>query len=581
MYTRIENNQTQLSGKNSSQEDQVLYFKRLIVTLKQQYEKGLAELHAKLQAEAEQKQVLQKKLEGYQARQQQLEEHHAEEVVSLQQQQTTLRELLKKTQEELKQASERQSAAGGTISPHSELLESQQRIEQLERVIPYLRERTEEANLETEQIRGELEAALKKIKLLQAEIQNQQQTHQRKAEDLQQTLTFYEKNQSDPTLPARAFQLQQEFERMKQEWMQETKILEARYTETLNQKNHYEQQVEQLQQQMERQSNRLSLLNDQLLEAEKHKSELEMVLDAKEKKLLEQTEERVSLNIKLAQVNEIIKNHELLQEKYEQLREDASQFNDQLEEALEIRIRAEEELAHIHGLLKEQEQHLNLQREELTELNHEKEQMVQEIHQLRSLLEENEIRLKMAQQHLAKKVKEVAILTEKTEEQQSSLVEHQQMLETARTQLSHLQTNMELYQKQEKRLQEQLHEALKSTENQVSKWEEKYFRMYDKWQESEERIRELKKFEEKHLQMQSLLANLGNFMGSSFVAPNAAALFSQASMDLPETRSQPLDVETTIEDHSLKQSETVESHEKMDLFGMRPPNRIKTHTLHE
>ena len=56
-------------------------------------------------------------------------------------------------------------------------------------------------------------------------------------------------------------------------------------------------------------------------------------------------------------------------------------------------------------------------------------------------------------------------------------------------------------------MQDQLHESLKGNESQIIKWEEKYFQMYDKWQESENRIRELNKFEEKHLQMQNLFAN--------------------------------------------------------------------------
>lgn len=578
MPTRTENNQINTSGKMSSQDDQATYLKRLIVTLKQQYEKEIAELNTKLQTEAQQKQALQKEFEKMQAKQNLVQQHHEEELISLQQQQNTLRDLLKKAQEDLKKATEQAAPSAASGSSHPELIASQQRIEQLERVIPYLRERTEEANLETEQIRGELEAALKKNKLLQAEIQNQQQTHQRKSDDLQQSLLFYEKNQDDAALSAKAYQLHHELIQAKQDWMQEVKTLEARYLDLLNEKSAYEQQVKHLQQQFERQSANFNTLNDQLREAEWQKKELELALQAKEKMLADQAEERVSLDIKLAKVNEMIKNHELLQEKYEQLREESSQSSYQLEEALEIRIRAEEELAHVDHLLKEQENHLSTQREEIAELNQEKEQLQQEIYQLRSLLDESEMRLKMAQQHLAKKVKEAAILNEKVEEQQSSLIEHQQMLETTKTQMNHLQTNMELYQKQEKRLQEQLHESLKSTENQVSKWEEKYFRMYDKWQESEERNRELKKFEEKHLQMQSLLANLGNFMGSSFVSPTA--LFQQAQVDLQEPHPNRPSVESDVDQENLLNSvENEESTEKMDLFGMRPPNRIKTNIL--
>jgi hypothetical protein len=61
-------------------------------------------------------------------------------------------------------------------------------------------------------------------------------------------------------------------------------------------------------------------------------------------------------------------------------------------------------------------------------------------------------------------------------------------------------------------LQEQLNEVLRSFDSQIHKWEEKYFHIYEKWQESEMRNHSLKKLEEKHAQMQSMLASLGTFI---------------------------------------------------------------------
>jgi len=154
------------------------------------------------------------------------------------------------------------------------------------------------------------------------------------------------------------------------------------------------------------------------------------------------------------------------------------------------------------------------------------------------------------------------------EEQQANLADLAQNVEIQKTQLAQLQASVDLYQRQEKRLQDQLHDALKGTESQVTKWEEKYFRMYDKWQESENKIRELKKFEEKHLQMQSLLANLGNFMGGSF--NNHNALF-HAGQEAPERPARPLSLDTPLTEGPASLHKTEPQEEKYDLFGMRQP----------
>lgn len=233
-----------------------------------------------------------------------------------------------------------------------------------------------------------------------------------------------------------------------------------------------------------------------------------------------------------------------LQEKYEQLKEEALTLSQQLEEALEARIAAEKKMTALQEQFQSQQDELHQSETRLGTLLTEHDHLQREGAEWHLLFEESESRLKAAQQHLAKKVKEVTLLNEKNEELHAHLTGLQQSLETSNAQIHHLQTHVDLYQKQEKRLQDQLHDALKGTESQVSKWEQKYFHMYDKWQESEARIRELKKYEEKHAQMQALLANLGSVMGPSITSGNV-------------TQEPPKTVE--IED------------ERYDLFGMRPP----------
>lgn len=133
-----------------------------------------------------------------------------------------------------------------------------------------------------------------------------------------------------------------------------------------------------------------------------------------------------------------------------------------------------------------------------------------------------------------------------------------------------MQANVDLYQRQEKRLQEQLHEALKGNEGQVAKWEEKYFSMYDKWQESENKICELKKFEEKHQQMQSLLANLGNFMGSSLTHSSSSSSF-HARQESTEKSTRSFNCDPSLPEGSSSSVKSQLSEEKYDLFGMRQP----------
>jgi hypothetical protein len=64
-----------------------------------------------------------------------------------------------------------------------------------------------------------------------------------------------------------------------------------------------------------------------------------------------------------------------------------------------------------------------------------------------------------------------------------------------------------------KQLAAKLEEALRSVNSQATKWEEKYSRLYDQFQEGELRYRDLKKVEEKFVQVQLMLANINSLIG--------------------------------------------------------------------
>lgn len=448
----------------SSEADQILHLKRLLVTLKQHYENSLHASQIQLQVEQNQKIALQKQVDELQVEMNENEKSHEEEIQALINQQSLLKASLKKAQEELEKA------------------------------------KREDINLET--------------------VVSTTSSHH----------------------------LKQELEGIKKNLAQETKAMELRYVETLNEKIELEHKCKQLQQQLDHQSSNLTSFQGHLHATEENKISLESALRSKEAELSQSLSQIQEMRSKMEALEEKVKEKDFVQDKYEQLKDEWNQLRESLEEADELRNQAEKQLM----ILKENS---TIKENQIDDLSHQLELLQEEVQalsadrdQLKVMMEESDTRLKVAQQHLAKKVKECTLLTERVEEQQISFAEMDQTLEQQKTQIIQLQASVDLYQRQEKRLQDQLHDALKGTESQVAKWEEKYFRMYDKLQESENKIRDLKKFEEKHLQMQHFFSNFGNFMGTPFVNPVQPA-------------------------EEIKKTPTDE--ERYDLFGMHLSQDVK------
>ena len=129
-------------------------------------------------------------------------------------------------------------------------------------------------------------------------------------------------------------------------------------------------------------------------------------------------------------------------------------------------------------------------------------------------IEDSEDRIKVAQQHLAKKVKEATVFNERLEESRNQITDAQAVINNFKAKIKDLQDQLQRQDTQEKSLQELLNQSIKSAESQVGKWEEKYFKMHEKWQKSDKRNKDLEKLEEKYHKMQSLLSNLGNYVSS-------------------------------------------------------------------
>lgn len=498
IYSKEASRQANLQSQAapSSEADEILHLKRLLVTLKQHYEKSLHSSQIQLQVEQSQKVALQTELNIAQSQLRDCQQMHEEELQALRNQQTSLKDLLKTTQEELA-------------------------------------ENKDQAQRELTLLRRSLEAQKDNICL----------------ETVVSTTSSHH--------------LRQELEGIKRTLAQEAKSLENRYVEILNDKISLEHHCKQLQLQLEHQSSNLVSFQAQLHEIEAQNKVLEDALRTNELKLAESSQRIEEMQKRIGDLGAEVSEKDFIQDKYEQLKDEWNQIGERLEESEEARAQAELYLTNLQEASSKQEEQINSFTQELQIVQEERKNLEAERDQIKISLDEGETRLKVAQQHLAKKVKESALLNERVDEQQNNLTEMAQTLEQQKTQIVQLQANVDLYQRQEKRLQEQLHDALKGTESQVAKWEEKYFRMYDKWQDTENKIRELKKFEEKHHQMQHLLANLGNFMGGSFIPATGA----------PQSVQEPIERNPRSPSFEELQTESsppanLEADQRYDLFGM-------------
>jgi predicted nucleic acid-binding Zn-ribbon protein len=720
--TKEEEVQTTLNTRAThapSDPEQILHLKRLLVTLKHQYEKGLQQLNEQLQKEQARSQSITKKVELAEEQQANLKKYHEEELHSLRNQIIHLRDSSKMSEVE-----------ETVFSP--ELEASQQRIEQLERVIPYLRERANEANLETEQLREELnetrranEELKKRLLEFQSEEKNfshqsqaletryveilnqkivlehqlghskeniEQQTNlvaslQNRNQLLEQEKSQYEeivreknrlleqekaqfeeiiqeknrlveqeKNQCEAIIQEKNRLIEQEKRQYEEIIQEKNQFLEqekrhcderisqihaqleqllgeqaslhtyakemeqqrqtyensfqdkcVQYEGLINEKTYLQQHVNHLQSEiinLQHQLGQITILQNQIqkleqenqiLEVEKRdwnielkeilkektnleheipnlhihidhqsayivelKSKLQLLEQQKKKQesLVVEGEQKIEikqkqnedLQLQLEQFEQLqqetqalfiileqeklehIQKLELekssIQEQFVSLQEVCKQLTQQLEKSQEAHIKIENQLNEVESAFKVQVSILNEKNEQCSHLQQEKEAIDSQLHSLRIQSEESESRLKVAQLHLAKKVKEATLLNEKIEQMQYCNDEYFRTLEAFKAQVIQLQTGIEKHQSQENRLQEQLKEAVKNADVQISKWEEKYFRVYDKWQENEIKVRELKKVEEKHYQMQKLLSNLGSYIEGGDPSPTPGFSFT-------------------------------------------------------
>lgn len=207
-----------------------------------------------------------------------------------------------------------------------------------------------------------------------------------------------------------------------------------------------------------------------------------------------------------------------LEDKYEELKEEWQTLVERHEEAAEMRNLAEQEGNRLQKTVDAMRAALEEQSSRLADREEERQHLESTVKAQEKLFLDTDVQLKAAQQHLAKKLKEAAFVSEQLEQKTIALNHLQEDFDEMKQQVWQLQIALEQLQLQEKRAQELLQETGKTHELQLLRWEEKYFQMCEKWQESEANLRELKKFEEKYRQTQAMILQLGSLMGSGSTA---------------------------------------------------------------
>lgn len=253
----------------------------------------------------------------------------------------------------------------------------------------------------------------------------------------------------------------------------------------------------------------LSSLKAKFLEVQKR----QLAQETENKELLAEKEE---VDIKLRQAVQTAEHRDYLENECERMTQVQIDLTLRLDEAnatvksLEDTLRAKEDF------IQSKEEQLSLLNDSLEE----SERKMQALQNERSLLQDNvfrtqsaqedaEARLKVAHYHLAKKVKETSQLNDRNAELEAQIRECYTDIEESQGKIQDLQKLLEEQLHVERKRQEQLQEALKETEAFALDWEDKYFKVQEKWQEYESRFHEMKKVEEKLQKIHTQWINMG------------------------------------------------------------------------
>lgn len=448
----------------------------------------------------------------------------------------------------------------------TEVETSKQKEEQLERAIQFLRKRVEESHLENQSVADELSSSQKNIELLNQDISTLKLAFEKAQEKLHEKEHFVEslqKTNDEQTSTHGNLADQLNAYKSSHEHLEcslhalntEKQALEACLKEAQNALTASHREAEMARQMMlksvqEVKHEIISQENGFLKKIQemeiKHAQEIQNAFESVQKQEILLAEKDSVLKEKDHYATQLMQIEKSLREEIDLLfghKQELEISHQQLEKDLENQCKQTKEL-----LLKldEEQQKVAIFSEQSKQKGSENEELHQQVHQLNLTklqlqegvttltmkLEEEEGRFKLAQQHLAKKVRETTILTEKCDEQQNQILELQNHINQSRLKISELQTSLEIESQHQKRLQEQLAENLKLAEIQRASWEEKYLKIYEKWQESESQIRSFKLLEERYQHLQQVFANAGNVLSSPLSFVQAAATVKSSSFEI-------------------------------------------------
>lgn len=459
--------------------------------------------------------------------------------------------------------------------------EGKQQKEQLERVIQFLRERSEEVSLEAKQLKEDYHGALETIMQLreqqnflettvheikdqlngvsgerseaQEELQNVHKQLNSLKTTLQESQNFTE---AQKFLIEENQQLKKQLEDHTQAWdqtqheiqtirqtllrtLKDSKKLEIQFQEVLNERISLANRAAQLQNLLDLQIDQTRLSQEQLVESQQRQTRSN-VEHEQQLQTLQQTQRDIVENLTL-QISELEERASQLSSKYQETELDLLQDREQAISHLTSEY--EKAIGAINAELQATKKEFNEIREDYHQSTQLREDLKMEIqhlsHQLntsQSDANEKENELRISQQHLAKKVKEVTILQDKIDMQQQRSEELSRSLAAAEQKSIDLEKVIYDEQNRSKSFHEQLSESVKNSEQKAAKLEEKYMDLHQKWAATEARNRELEKLAERHLQMQS---QMQQFFGGFSPLPQQAKL--HAAMDsLPTSFSDSL-----------------------------------------
>lgn len=500
--------------------DQTQKFKQLIGVLRKKYEEAQ---HKNNES--------QKKIELLLLEQDQQKTAYASLLEELHKKEEVVQELHKELQvKELK-----------LLDHEQQFKDSEEELIALRNQLAFLKEMLQEASLKDQQLKEELEATKQKQSQLERVIQFLRQ----RAEEAQ--LENHELSKEFQASQALAKELQIEMD----EADLREKTLQEQLDEQLNSVEKYKEQETAFQYQVNELNDKLAKWQDRLLIQEKEKQILEsslkeqkelMTASKEEFELIKQTMERALQQAK----EEQIKHEEAHLKKIEEFEKtiiDNRLATEQIIEEWRGKLLVSSKEAELvkQAFVKKQDDVENL-KNETEHLAKAQADLEEKLASAGNERDESESRLKVAQQHLAKKVREATLLSEKNEEYRLQQLELQNTVETSKAKLIELQSNLEMEANHQKRLQDQYQESLKTFEAQALKWEEKYFFMHERWQDSEIKLRDLRRQEDHYLKLQNVLNQLASFMGPSL----SLVTHTQESLEYPEKGNQGFSDKATL-----------------------------------